>query len=383
MKKCLFIIGMASIGLLSPQCVNAQQTLEEVKDSLNAIVDLAKKGDAKAQNVVGSWYYAGKHVKQNYTEAAQWWARSAKQGYAQGIGNLGLCYQTGHGVTKDSLRAIGLYNRSIREGNTALFAQNQKRADEGSIFDCVFVGSCYQKGIGTQRDLNKALNYYLKAASRNSVDAQREAALLYLNGKKPEEAIKWFKRGADNGDMPSIFYYGKMLHDGMGVKQDVQQGMIYLLKAAEAEFPMGQYEVAQAYFKGEGVMKSPEQGVEWLIKAANNGVSNAQYQLARRYVDGDGLPSDFDQAVSWFAIALPKGHINAFKKLFEEGENSLKGSPFHAYLKGLRYYSDKDFDNALKQFKAVEKEKHEEGKTMQGVILANKDYAKYNLKKAL
>ncbi|MGN1173110.1 MAG: hypothetical protein ACI4SO_04925, partial [Muribaculaceae bacterium] len=53
------------------------QRIEEIKDSLNAIMELAKGGDASAMNEVGTWYYTGKHVKQDYDQAYSWWKKSA------------------------------------------------------------------------------------------------------------------------------------------------------------------------------------------------------------------------------------------------------------------------------------------------------------------
>ena len=394
MKKLYYSVLATAVSVCCIFPMNAQkqskidstiQTQQEqaARDSINTILAQAKEGDAIAQNEVGAWYYQGKHVKQDYQEAVQWWLKAAKQNNSKAIGNLGLCYETGHGVERDSLRAVGLYNRSIKEGNVALFEQNLRQANNDKIFYCVYVANCFKNGIGTSKDLSKATFYFEKAAKKGVVDSQKELAMILLNSKQNAEALKWFKLAASQNDLTSEFYYGKLLFDGNGVPADKQEGMIYLLRSAENGFPMGQYEVAKAYYEGNGAVKNVEQGAEWLIKAANNGVSKAQYELAMNYIFGNGLQTDYDQAASWFAICLPKGHSNAFKKLFEEGKLSMKGTAFHAYLKGLKYYYDRDFDNANKQFKIVEKAKHKEGKTMQGVILANKDFEKYNLKKGL
>lgn len=382
MKEFFLTIGIAAMTFLAPQYMFAQQSVEAATDSINTILNKAKNGDADAQNEVGAWYYKGKHVKQNYEEAAQWWARSAKQGNLKAIGNLGLCYQTGNGVRKDSITAVKLYERSVKQGNQTLFNQNEKLADSGNMFACMFMAHCYRNGIGTAKDLNKAAGFYGKAAQQNNVDAQRELALLYLNAHKDEEAVKWFEKAAENGDLSSTYYYGKLLYEGKGVKQDEQHGMNYLLKTAEAGFPMGQYMVAQAYFDGKGVMKNMEQGAEWMIKAANNGVIKAQYELAMCYIDGKGVNTDYSMATSWLAAYMQKAGSAALRKAFDEG-GKLNGTPFHAYLKGLRYYDNKDFDNALKQFQTVEKEDKIDGETMKGIILANKDYKKYNIKKGV
>lgn len=382
MKRFFLTMGIATITFWAPQCMLAQQSIEVATDSIRTILNKAKSGDANAQNELGGWYYRGKHVKQNYEEAAQWWARAAKQGNVKAIGNLGLCYITGNGVGKDSITAVKLYERSVKQGNLALFKQNEKLAEEGNLFACMFMAHCYRNGVGTAKNLNKVAEYYTKAAKLNVVEAQRELALLYINARKDEEAVKWFEKAAENGDLPSTYYYGKLLYEGKGVKEDAQQGVIYLLKVAEAGFPMGQYMVAQAYFEGKGIMKNMEHGAEWMIKAANNGVTKAQYELAMCYVDGKGVKADYSMATSWLAAYMQKAGSTALKKSFDEGGN-LKGTLYHTYLKGLRYYEDKDFDNALKQFRLVEKEDKIEGETMKGVILSNKDYKKYNLKKGI
>lgn len=384
MKSLFYILGLAALMMCSPASMVAQQVATEMPDSINNIFTLAKKGDAKAQNEVGAMYYKGQYVKQDYKEALQWWARAAKQGEVKAIGNMGLCYQKGHGIEQDSLKAFQLYAKSIKDGNKALFEQKIKLAENNDVFASVLVGYCYQKGVGVKKDANKMIGYFKKAATLNSVDAQRELALCYLNAQHPEEAIAWFKRGAENGDLPCTFYCGKLLYEGKGIRQDKQQGAIYYLKAAEAGFPQAQYEVASCYASGEGLMKNLEQAAIWYQKAACNNVSNAQWKLALCYVNGEGVERNYDEAINWFSEALPKGHTRAFKNLFEDGEDSIKGTPFMTYLQGLSFYTlAMNYEDALKCFKEVEKAKVTEGKTMRAVCLLNDKYEKHNVKKGI
>lgn len=384
MKKQFIISGFAFTALLFPTSMMAQQASGEMNDSLKTVLTQAKAGDATAQNEVGAWYYRGKYVEQNYAEALQWWAKSAKQGNVQAIGNMGLCYQKGHGIEKDTVKAMQLYAKSIEDGNNVLLEQNIKLASNGDVFANVFMGYCYQKGIGTKKDQGKVLQHYTNAAKLNSIDAGRELALCYLNAQNPQEAFGWFKRSADNGDLPSTFYIGKLLYEGKGTKQDKQQGVIYYLKAAEAGFPQAQYEIANSYASGEGITKNVEQAVQWYKKAAYNGVAGAQWHLALYYVNGEGVERNYDEALYWFSEAVAKGYARAFKKLCEGEEAGIVNTPFMSYLKGMKHYVvEKSYDEAMKCFKEVEKAKCMEGKTMQGVCLANKDYPKQNLKKGV
>lgn len=397
MQKIISVLGLMAIVAMAPlaisakkntssqpkkpkQEVMAKQTIQEATDSLKAILTNAENGDAVAQNEVGMWYYRGRHYNQDYKTALEWWARAAKQGNASAIGNMGLCYQAGNGVAADSVMATKLYLRSIKEGNQTLFTQNVELAQKGSVFSNMLIATCYQNGIGVSKDVSKAIPFLTTAAEKNCLQAQKNLALILLNGKNAKAAAPWFKKASDNGDISSTFYYGKMLLEGLGVTQDKKEGANYLLKAAEAGFPQAMYYVGKCYKTGDGLTKNPDQAVVWFRKAAGAGVGNAQWDLAQCYRQGNGTSVNYDQALYWYGEACAKGHANAFKKLIAD---SLVNTPFIGYMKGMKAYSNKDFDEALKQFKIVEKAKISDGKVMEAAITANSGYAKHNMKKGI
>lgn len=380
MKKTISMLGFAAIFCGMPLTALAQQTLEEATDSIKNVLVEAKKGNAEAQNEVGGWYYRGRHVKQDYEEALQWWAKSAKQGNVQAIGNMGLCYQTGHGIEADSLRATQLYRRSIEKGNKALFNQNEELAKKGNVFSNMLIASCYQNGVGVDKDVNKSIPYLTTAAEKNCVNAQKDLALILLNDKKAAQAAPWFKKGAENGDITCTFYYGKMLVEGLGVKADKKEGANYLLKAADAGFPQAMYYVGNCYMNGDGLTKNAEQAVKWYKLAAGKGLHSAQWDLANCYRNGVGTDVNYDQALCCYAEAAAKGHSRTFKKLIAD---SLASTPFMAYMKGIKAYTNKDYAEALRQFKIVKKAKINDGKVMEAAVVANSSYEKTNVKKAI
>jgi TPR repeat protein len=61
----------------------------------------ARRGDADAQNHVGSMYSVGTGVKPNQKKAGYWFRKAAEQGYSYGVCNLGLHYGRGWGVSKN------------------------------------------------------------------------------------------------------------------------------------------------------------------------------------------------------------------------------------------------------------------------------------------
>lgn len=77
----------------------------------------ANAGVARAQNVVGSFYLHGLHVKQSYEEAFRWFRKAAEQGDIQAQCNLAHCYDYGWGVELSEEKALSWYLKAAKRGN--------------------------------------------------------------------------------------------------------------------------------------------------------------------------------------------------------------------------------------------------------------------------
>lgn len=392
MKKLLSLVCLLTVVSLSTATaqktgkktkaqLKQEQLKQQIKDSLNAIMDKAKAGEAEAMNEVGTWYYAGKHVAQNYSTAYDWWKRSALKKNVRAIANLGLCYQLGRGVEKDSIDAMRLYKKSIKEGNTQLLKQRTETADKQS-FDAMLVASCYEDGTGVKKDMAKAASYYEKAAEKGSVDGMRLAGLNYLNTKQNGKAFKMFKNGCAKNDLSSTFWYGKMLLGGMGVAADKKQATIELLKAAEQGMAAAQNEIGQLYENGDGVVKNETQAFEWYDKAAKQGFAKAMWSVGQCYKNAVGVKRDYAIALDWMAEAATVGYQKSFLRLIHNID-SIGTDPFGYYVHGMKYYIvNENLTNATAQFKKLAKAKCEEGNIMQAFIQASKKNEKPNPAKA-
>lgn len=69
------------------------------------------------------------------------------------------------------------------------------------------MGNLYRRGLGVEKDAQKALAYYEAAAKRGFAPAQYAAALMHVsNDGVPydgEKAIMWLTRAAKNGFQPA------------------------------------------------------------------------------------------------------------------------------------------------------------------------------------
>jgi len=95
--------------------------------------------------------------------------------------------------------------------------------------------------------------------------------MLYKNGQgvtqNDHEALKWFRKAADQGDVYAQTNIGLIYEAGQGVPQD--------------------YKIA----------------AQWYQKAAERQHEIAQRKLAYLYETGQGVPQDYVKAYTWYAIA--------------------------------------------------------------------------------
>lgn len=333
------------------------------------ILQKATDGDAEAQNEVGSWCYNGTNGKKvNYAEALQWWSKSAKQGNVKAVGNMGMCYRYGHGVERDSLKAMRLYLKSIRSGNDSLMVVSEAAARKGGLFDGVLAALAYKTGNGVKRSGEKAKEYFLLAAEGGSVDAQREWALINLNTGHEDVALPWFTKAADGGDLSSTYFTGMMLMKGLGGEANEEKGLAYVQKAADRDFPQACYDLSQRYDCGYGVETDSAKAIAYLQRAAVLGSRGAQWDYAVDYRDGIHRQRSFYMALAWMAKAVDQGNTAYFKKAYCDKANP-DTADFSTYLKGVAYVHIKNYAKADSCFDRLTAAGIDEGLTMKAYTI--------------
>lgn len=315
------------------------------REQILAVVAQAEAGNADAINQLGVWYYTGEGLEQDYSLAAKMWARAAEMGNNIAVGNLGICYQYGHGVEPDSVRAMQLYGISLRKGNPELFLNLLAEADRKSTFECAAVAYFYNNGIGCSRNFSLAAKYYSYLAAKGDLAATRSAGVAYLNAKEYRDALKWLKKGADQHDTVSEYYYSQMLVKGMGCTPDPYKGFVYALRAAEKNLANAQYFVAGLYREGTGVDKSDVEADRWLRAAAFQGLNRAMLDYGTICARNDNF---IDAAYMFSWLTARNSYMQQMTNLFNPADStSLVGSNFHNYILALRAIDNGD-EKALK-----------------------------------
>ena len=375
--RIISVIMFLTLALMAgAQKQTKKQKEVAVVDSVAILTAKAEKGDALAQNTLGTWYYTGKNVKQNYDEALKWWAKSAKQDNTDAIANMAMCYQLGRGTKRDSVMAVKLYKAAVQKGNKIVIPQHEAIAKKsGNTFSSMMLYDFYMNGVGVKQDKVKAISYLENVAKAGDADSQYKLALYYLNNKRADVAVKWVKKASDGGVVGATYYYGWLLHQGLGIKQDKAKGITLMEQAAKKGFSAANYQLGKIYYEGNGTDKDYAKAVDYLKKAAPAN-ADARWLLGLCYLQGSGTQQDYYQATQWFANA-GTGHKDEFKTLLKEE------ATYAQYIYGLKeYLISKNYDAALDFFKKVSKAKIAEGETMTGVVLADSNYVGNNNKKA-
>lgn len=74
----------------------------------------AENGDAKAMTELGICYYLGKGVEKSGDKAFQWLSKAVDGGNANAYFWLAGCYENGIGTVKEPKKAFELYSREIQ-----------------------------------------------------------------------------------------------------------------------------------------------------------------------------------------------------------------------------------------------------------------------------
>ena len=132
------------------------------------------------------------------------------------------------------------------------------------------------------------------------------------------EALRWYRKAAEQGDAPAQNNLGVMYEEGRGVAQDYAEALRWYHKAAQQGNADAQHNLGNMYESGLGVKQDDREAVRWWRKAAEQGNSGAQSLLGLMYIAGRGIEKDYVQALKWFNIASALGNKST-KKIAKTG----------------------------------------------------------------
>jgi TPR repeat protein len=129
------------------------------------------------------------------------------------------------------------------------------------------------------------------------------------------EAVKWYKKAADQGHAEAQNNYGVALFRGKGIRENMDEAVKWYKKAADQGLAVAQFHYGNALFRGKGIRKNMHEAVKWYKKAADQGDSVAQYHYGYALLTGQGISPNMDEAAEWYKKAADQGNVIARHEL--------------------------------------------------------------------
>ena len=197
------------------------------------------------------------------------------------------------------------------EINKVLLKRVIEMAEADNIFACFELGKYYDE----RQNYVEAVKWYRKAAEQGYSVAQCNLAATYLDGKGKEknyeEAVKWYRKAAEQGNPLAQNMLGNMYSQGKGVAQSYIEAVKWYRKAAEQNYTLAQAALGLYYKTGLGVHIDFNEAAKWLYKAAEQGNAIAQSNLGSMYFNGEGIEQSNYKAAKWQKKAAEQGYAPA------------------------------------------------------------------------
>ena len=231
------------------------------------------------------------------------------------------------GVQQNYVQAVQEYKQIY-----PLITFNSKRTTNSTYN----LATCYEYGLGTNKDSIQAFDRYLKAAKKGHIMAMNKVAQFYAIGygtiQSTEESSKWFEKSLRKGSAEELLEVGWQYESGNRLIQDYAQAMKCYTAAAKKGFAAAQMKVGDCYMIGTcGVQKNTAEAANWYQMAADQGDReaidilhqlqsriptsreiNRWYQTGCNYYHGNnGVKIDYAEAIKWYRKAALMGHADA------------------------------------------------------------------------
>ena len=194
------------------------------------------------------------------------------------------------------------------------------------------LGYYYEKGIGCDKDLVKAREYYERAALHGDIKAKYNIGLYYYRHNQYPQAFNYVKESADSSYGKALALLGYFYEHAVGGNQDYSLAKESYLKAIELG-EKGLYHRLGTYaYYGYGCDKNLDDAFNYFYSGANEEEKECYYYLGVMYSKGEGTKKDQSKAFYWYQEGAKAGDIKAMYNLAIYYENGI--------------YAPKDLDKA-------------------------------------
>ena len=336
-----------------------KKSLRYYSEALKGFLEVepsSKKLKPYVQYRIGKMYCYGSGTEQNYQKAFEWFERSAKQKNKFAQYSLANLYYYGNGVEKDLSQAFLWYRKSSAQGQpyasyaiaqmynkgeyvnqseeTAqryyksalsgfLKLESKDQADDNLYYK---LGSMFKKSLGTDIDMDRAIDYFKRSAEMNNKNGLYEYGKELLLGEHipqdKEKAVKLLEKAIKLENINAKRFLALELISGEHLDQDIDKGLAMLTECADSGDTCACYKLGKIYFKGEIVLQDLDKAEKYLLLAEDNEFT--QYALGKLYLQKEKY--DVQKAVDYFEKSADKNMWSSYQlgRLYLFGSEGLE-----------------------------------------------------------
>ena len=403
---------------------NEEMSIAKYTQALQGFLQIepnSKKIKPYVQYRIGKMFCYGLGTEQDYEKAFEWFERSAKQKNKFAQFSLANLYYYGNGVEKDLSQAFLWYQKSSAQGQpyasyavaqmyskgeyvsqggeTAqryykaalsgfLELESMEQADDNLYYK---LGFMFKKGLGTDIDMDRAIDYFKRSAEMNNKNGLYEYGKALLLGEHipqdKEKAVKLLEKAIKLENINAKRFFALELISGEHLDQDIDKGLAMLTECADSRDAYACYKLGKIYFKGDIVLQDLDKSEKYLLSAEDNEFTQyafgklylqkekydilkavdcfeksadknmwSSYQLGKIYLFGAaGLTKDKEQAIEWFTKSANDGNEYAQAMLdnISKFENDLLANTIFSLFVSLSRCIQDSYDNDRKDLQSI------------------------------
>ncbi len=253
----------------------------------------ADKGDVNGRLKLATFYYLGIGAEKNYTKAFDLY-RDIAHGERNGIAfyAMGICYLHGNGVDQNYQNAFESFKLS---------------SEIGSDIGKIGLATCYYNGIGIEKNYDEAFRLYNESLQNDRTGrAFRAIGIYYDMGigveKDVQKAFDYFRIAAARGDIGGKLKLAAYYYDGFGVAQDYKKAIeLFTDIAQDDESGQAFRMLGSCYEYGHGVEKNPQKAFEYYKLSAGRNDVGGRLKVASCYGEGIGVEQNHTKAFELFS----------------------------------------------------------------------------------
>ena len=267
----------------------------------------AKQKNKFAQFSLANLYYYGNGVEKDLSQAFLWYQKSSAQGQPYASYAVAQMYSKGEYVSQGGETAQRYYKAAL---SGFLELESMEQADDNLYYK---LGSMFKKGLGTDIDMDRAIDYFKRSAEMNNKNGLFEYGKALLIGEhipqNTDSAVKLLEKAVKLKNSNAKRFLAIEYISGEHLEQDIEKGIALLTECADSGDVIASYRLGKIYLQGEIMSQNLDKAEKYLLLAADN--EYTQYALAKLYLQEEKY--DIQKAVNYFENCADKNHLASYQ----------------------------------------------------------------------